>query len=96
VNVAWRNGPAEDIHAGHFRWYPLAQRRMTPAEERELMHVASERMALGMTVCLQFAMEQPKRSWPEQVLPYGLASMMLVTPSGWTLTEASREVRLPV
>jgi hypothetical protein len=28
------------------------------------------------------------------VLPYGLASMMLVTPSGWTLTEASREVRL--
>ncbi len=95
VNVAWRNGPVEDIHAGYFRGYPLAQRRVTRAEARELMHVASEGMALGMTVCLQFAMEQPKRSWPEQVLPYGLASMMLVTPSGWTLTEASREVRLP-
>jgi hypothetical protein len=95
VNVAWRNGPVEDIHAGSFRGYPLAQRRVTAAEERELMHFASEGMALGMTVCLQFAMEQPKRSWPEQVLPYGLASMMLVTPSGWTLTGASREVRLP-
>jgi hypothetical protein len=94
VNVAWRNGPVENIHAGEFRGYPLDQRRVTPGEKRELMGFVSERLALGMTVCLQFAMEQPKRSWPEQVLPYGLASMMLVTPSGWTLTEASREVRL--
>jgi hypothetical protein len=47
VNVAWRNGPVEDIHAGHFRGYPLAQRRMAPAEERGLMHFASDRMALG-------------------------------------------------
>jgi hypothetical protein len=94
VNVAWRNGPVENIHAGEFRGYPLDQRRVTPGEKRELMGFVSERLALGMTVCLQFAMEQPKRSWPEQVLPYGLASMMLVTPSGWTLTEASREVHL--
>ncbi len=36
-----------------------------------------------------------RRSWPEQVLPLGLARMMLITPSGWTLTESSREVRLP-
>jgi hypothetical protein len=48
-----------------------------------------------MTVCLQFALEQPRRPWPEQVLPYGLAEMLLITPSRWTLTEASREVRLP-
>jgi hypothetical protein len=48
-----------------------------------------------MTVCLQFAMEQPRRPWPEQVLPYGLAETLLVTPSRWTLTEASREVHLP-
>jgi hypothetical protein len=33
---------------------------------------------------------------PEQVLPYGLAEMLLITPSRWTLTEATREVRLPV
>jgi len=24
--------------------------------------------------------ERPERPWPEQVLPYGLASMMLITP----------------
>jgi hypothetical protein len=59
------------------------------------MGFVSERLALGMTVCLQLAMERPQRSWTEQVLPYGLAEMLLVTPSRWTLTEASREVRLP-
>lgn len=95
VNVAWRNGPVEDIHAGDFQGYPLGQRRVTPAEERELICSASDEMALGMTVCRELAMERRHRPWPEQVLPYGLASMMLVTPSRWTLTEASREVRLP-
>jgi hypothetical protein len=95
VNTAWRNGPVENIHAGDFRGYPLELRRVTPAEERELMGFVSERLALGMAVCLQFAMERPKRSWSEQVLPYGLAEILLITPSRWTLTEASRQVRLP-
>ena len=95
VNIAWRIGPVEKIHAGRSRDYPLGQRRVTPAEERELMRFASDGMAMGMTVCLQLAMEQPRRRWAEQVLPFGLAHMWLVTPSGWTLTETSREVRLP-
>ena len=51
--------------------------------------------ALGMTVCLQLAIEQPGRPWSEQALPYGLAEMWLITPARWTLTESSREVRLP-
>ena len=59
------------------------------------MSFVSERLALGMTMILQFAMERPKRSWSEQVLPYGLAEILLITPSRWTLTEASRQVRLP-
>lgn len=29
VNVAWRNGPVEDIHAGLARGDPLVQRRVT-------------------------------------------------------------------
>jgi len=94
VNVAWRNGPVEDVHAGSAWSCPLDQRRVTPDEEAELMRFASERMATGMTVCGQFAMEQPRRPWVEQVLPFGLAQMLLVTPTGWTLTETSREVRL--
>jgi site-specific DNA-cytosine methylase len=93
VNTAWRNGPAETIHSGAFRGHPLDQRRITPAEERNLMAYASERLALGMSVCLCLSLERPRRSWPEQVLPYGLAKMWLIT-SMWSLPESSREVRL--
>ena len=93
VNTAWRNGPIEDIHAGQFAGFPLDRRRVTPTEERELMRFTSGRLALGMAVCEQLARERPRRPWPEQVLPYGLADWMLITPSRWTLTEASREVR---
>ena len=94
LNTAWRNGPVEDIHAGAVRGYPLDRRRVTVAEERRVVGSASDRLAIGMEVCHQLALERPARSWSEQVMPYGLAEMMLITPSGWTLTEATREVRL--
>jgi hypothetical protein len=55
---------------------------MTLAEERRLMRFASTGMAPGMTVCLHLVMEHAARPWAEQVLPYGLASMMLVISSG--------------
>jgi len=97
VNVAWRNGPVEDIHAGVAADYTLDRRRLTPAEERAraLLGFSADGLGLGMAVCRQLAMERPPRPWPEQVLPYRLATMMRVTPSGWTLREASFEVRLP-
>ena len=95
VNTAWRNGPVENIHAGRLPLFPLSQRRVTPTEERELMRFASNGMALGMTVCLLLARERSQRAWLEQVLPFGLAEILLITPSRWTLTEISREVRLP-
>jgi hypothetical protein len=93
LNTAWRNGPVEDVHAGCYRGYPLDQLRVTSREERELMNFATERLALGMTVCLQLVTETLGRSWSEQVLPYGL--VVMIAPSRWTLTEASREIRLP-
>ena len=40
-------------------------------------------------------MERPQRVWSEQVLPDGLPEILMVTLSGWTVTEATREVRLP-
>jgi hypothetical protein len=96
VNVAWRNGPVEDIHAGHAVEYPIDRCRITVAEERELMKFATNRMALGMGVCfmLRCERERHQRSWPEQVLPYRLASILLITPTGWTLTDSSRDVCL--
>jgi hypothetical protein len=53
---------------------------VNPAEEKELMQFASDGLVLGMTVCSVLAWERPPRPWPEQVLPDGLATMMLVTP----------------
>lgn len=94
INTAWRNGPVEGIHGGKFRGYPLDRRRVTAAEERTLLSFAADRLTTGMDACRQLSLERPARTWPEQVLPYGLARMMLITPYGWTLTEATREVRL--
>ena len=65
------------------------------ALELRVLSFSADGLGLGMAVCLQLAIERPPRPWPEQVLPDRLATMMRVTPSGWTLTEASFEVRLP-
>lgn len=92
VNTAWRNGPVERIHAGKDRGSPLDLRRMTPGEESELMAFASQRLAQGMSTCSRFTLEQPPRSWPDQVLPYTVVPMLW--PSSWTVTEESREVLL--
>jgi hypothetical protein len=76
------------------RPYPLDHRRVTVAEEHTLIAFAAERLTTGMGLCHDLAVERPARSWPEQVLPYGHAAAMLVTPTGWTLTETTRAVRL--
>jgi len=60
-----------------------------------LLDYAADSLTTGMEVCQELARERPTRSWPEQVLPYGLAPTMLITPTGWTLTESTRAVRLP-
>jgi hypothetical protein len=96
VNVAWRNGPVENVHAGGYGEYPLDQRRVKLAEERESMRFASSGMALGLSVCDRFETEQPRRPWSEQVLPFGLGGLAVGDSCFLTLTEATREVRLRV
>lgn len=95
VNTAWRNGPVEDLHAGKYRGYPLDRQRITPAEERRVLDFACRGLAVGMAVSRRLTEEKAGRSWSQQVLAFGLAELLLVTPSGWSLTESSREVRLP-
>jgi hypothetical protein len=94
VNTAWRNGPIEHVHAGICGAYPFDCRRLRVSEERSIVGVAIDRLAVGLDVCHELARERPARAWAEQVLPYGLADKMLITPVGWTLTESTREVRL--
>ncbi len=95
VNMAWRNGPVEDVHAGCARGLPLDQRGITPADEREILVHASACLRTGMEACLSFTAERPPRPWSAQVLPFGLADRWLVTPSRWSLTETSRTIHLP-
>jgi hypothetical protein len=94
INVAWRYGPIEDIHGGQFRGHPLDMRRISPSEERRLLSVAGARLAFGLSVCHEFVAREGHRPWGELVAPYGLAEDIHVTPIGWSLTEASREVSL--
>jgi hypothetical protein len=94
LKTAWRNGPLEEIHAGRYRGYPLDQRRVSAAEERELMGFASERLALGMTVCRQLATERPGGHGQSRCCRAG-SPRCSRSRRRWTLTESSREVRLP-
>lgn len=94
VNHGWRNGPVENVHAGRCPPdLPLDQCRILPAELRELMRYSAARFQAGMAACLSMYTETPEAAWPEQVLPFSQAQILLITPSGWTLTETSSEVR---
>ena len=59
---------------------------------RDLMAFSSERLSHGLELAEQLARQRTGLSWPEQVLPFGLAGF---APRNWTLTEASRDVHLP-
>jgi hypothetical protein len=50
--------------------YPIDQRRVTAAEEREMVSFAVDRLTTGIGVCRGLASERG-RAWPEHVLPYG-------------------------
>ncbi|MBU0492283.1 MAG: hypothetical protein KKB13_10590 [Chloroflexi bacterium] len=91
IHTCWRNGPVESIHAGALAVLPLGQRRLAPLEERLLVRTTAERLASGLWGASTLAMEQSARTWPERVLPYGLPP---VAPTGWTLTESTRALRL--
>jgi hypothetical protein len=64
-------------------------------EERALVGSTIDRLTVGIEIARQLVTERPPRPWTEQVIPYGLAERMLIAPQAWTLTEETREVRLP-
>jgi len=94
VNHGWRNGPIEDVHAGECApEMPLDQCRITATEVRDLMRNSAAHFQSGLNACWSMCHETPPVPWPEQVLPFSQAHIVLVTPSGWTLNETSREIR---
>lgn len=93
MNMAWRYSPVERIHSGQPKGFPLDQRRATLDEENEILGYVAGRMTIGMAICRGMLSEQPSRSWEEQIVPYALDRR--ICPTQWSLTEVSREVRLP-
>jgi hypothetical protein len=94
VNYGWRNGPVENVHAGRRPPdLPLDECRIPAAELRELTRYSAARFQSGLEACLRMHYETPKVTWPEQVLPFSRAGILLVTPSGWAIRDTSREVR---
>jgi hypothetical protein len=95
VNACWRNGPIEDIHAGQPSTYPLTQRRITPSEERTLVRTTAGRLAQGLLAVFGLIHEKSERTWVERVLPFNLVPDLLVTPTGWSLDQQTRQAWLP-
>lgn len=95
INSCWHNGPIEDIHAGQCSTYALTQRRITPSEERRLIHTTASQLCRGILAVFALIHERSKRSWPERVLPFNLVPDLLVTPTGWSLKERTCQVWLP-
>jgi hypothetical protein len=94
INACWRNGPVEDIHAGLWGTYPLLKRRVTVREEQSLIRTTASRLAQGL-LGLSPDDAHDSRPWAQRVLPFAFAHELLVTPSGWSLEEKTRQVHLP-
>jgi hypothetical protein len=60
------------------------------------MTFASVALSDAIWICREFTTEEPRRSYAEQILPFGLGEEFRITPENWTLTESSREVQLPL
>jgi len=90
---AWRNGPIENVHAGRFEGYGLNERRVSSKSEKAIIRHAQGGIFAGIKVVDYLRYDN---AWPppaERVLPFLHG---LVGPTGWSVTEESRPVRLPL
>jgi hypothetical protein len=94
LNEHWRNGSGiEDIHAGSVAAArPLAQRRLTGAQETMLMQETAELFVPTLRALYHVVSKPGEETWPEQALPYAIA---FKPPVGWSLDEQTREIALP-
>lgn len=95
INYCWRNGPIENTHAGADYSYPMTERRIAPSEERLLVRETAAAFAQGMLALDCLMGTDNTRDWFDSVLPFHLADLLLVTPSGWSQTEKTRSLELP-
>jgi hypothetical protein len=90
---AWRNGPIEGVHAGRCEGYGLNERRVSPKAEKAIVRHAQGGIFAGIKAVDYLRYDD---AWPppaERVLPFLHG---LVGPIGWSSTEQSRLVELPL
>jgi hypothetical protein len=93
THIAFRNGPIENVHAGRYLGYGLNERRVLPKAEKSIIRRAQDVFFSGLKAadCLRY-----DGAWPppaERVLPFLHG---VVGPLGWSCTEVSRPVELPL
>lgn len=95
VNVAWRNGSVENIHAGAVRGYPVDRRRLTAAEERTLFGFAVDRLTTGMGCATALPSSDPRGRGPSKSCPTAWPGRCGLRPWAGRSPKMTREARLP-
>ena len=93
AHFAWRNGPVEGVHAGRFQGYGLDQRQVLPKAEKVIVRQAQCGFSTGLKTVNSLKYQD---AWPppaDRVLPFLCGP---VCPTGWSCTELSRAVELPL
>ena len=93
THIAWRNGPIENVHAGRYLGYGLNERRVLPKAEKSIIRHAQDGLFSGLKAADYLRYDG---AWPppaERVLPFMHG---LIGPMGWSCTELSRLVELPL
>ena len=90
---AWRNSPIENVHAGRYVGYALNERRVLPKAEKLVIRHAQDGLFSGLKAADYLRYDG---AWPppaERVVPFMHG---LIGPRGWSCTELSRVVELPL
>ena len=93
--AAYRNGPVENLHAGHASGYTLNRRRATDQQHHELMRFTSERLAAVLSGFRPW--KRPSGHplpWPENLA--GIYLSPYLSPGNWSLCELSCPIHLGV
>ena len=93
THIAFRNGPIENVHAGQYLGYGLNERRVLPKAEKSIIRHAQNGFFSGLKAADYLKYDG---AWPppaDRVLPFLHG---LVGPMGWSHTELSRPVELPL
>jgi len=92
VNLTYRNGPVEDVHAGRGAAYSLSHRRFTDRQAGQIIRYTAERLSPFVSdFPLWGGYLADMSRWPERIEALPASSWY---PRGWSLTESSSQIRL--